>query len=187
MYIQRIIDKNIGPLADVDICMPFDKNRNPKPIILVGENGSGKSTFLSNIVDSFYELARQYFRDAINPDELGNRDGYYKIISPLEIRFNQQFLFSIVYFEEGITYLYKTGEIDFSRFKELSNIKDDANIIKNKWSSDDNIKAVIRWPKLVGEYKGTPSAEGYTLEDGTSLNLSEKDQKWLGLKDTFKF
>ena len=26
MYIQRIIDKNIGPLADVDICMPFDKN-----------------------------------------------------------------------------------------------------------------------------------------------------------------
>lgn len=79
MYIQRIIDKNIGPLADVDICMPFDKNRNPKPIILVGETGSGKSTFLSNIVDSFYELARQYFRDAINPDELGNRDGYYKV------------------------------------------------------------------------------------------------------------
>lgn len=143
MYIQRIIDKNIGPLADVDICMPFDKNRNPKPIILVGENGSGKSTFLSNIVDSFYELARQYFRDAINTDELGNRDGYYKVISPLEIRFNQQFLFSIVYFEEGITYLYKTGKIDFSRFKELSNIKDDANIIENKWSSDDNIKAVI--------------------------------------------
>ena len=45
----------------------------------------------------------------------------------------------------------------------------------------------IRWPKLVGEYKGTPSAEGYTLEDGTPLNLNEKDQKWLGLKDTFKF
>lgn len=23
--------------------------------------------------------------------------------------------------------------------------------------------------------------------DGTQLNLSEKDQKWIGLKDTFKF
>ena len=45
----------------------------------------------------------------------------------------------------------------------------------------------IQWPKLVGKYKGTPSAEGYTLEDGTPLNLSDKDQKWLGLKDTFKF
>lgn len=44
----------------------------------------------------------------------------------------------------------------------------------------------IHWPKLEGTYKGTPSAEGYTV-DGMPLNLSEKDQKWLGLKDTFKF
>lgn len=45
----------------------------------------------------------------------------------------------------------------------------------------------IEWPTLQGEYKGTASAEGYHLEDGTKLNLSDKDQKWLGLKDTFKF
>ena len=45
----------------------------------------------------------------------------------------------------------------------------------------------IQWPKLQGEYKGTASAEGYTLDDGTALNLSDKDQKWLGIKDTFKF
>ena len=45
----------------------------------------------------------------------------------------------------------------------------------------------IEWPDLVGEYKGSASGEGYTLSDGTKLNLSDKDQKWLGLKDTFKF
>lgn len=45
----------------------------------------------------------------------------------------------------------------------------------------------IEWPELKGEYRGSASAEGYTLEDGTALNLSDKDQKWLGLKDTFKF
>ena len=45
----------------------------------------------------------------------------------------------------------------------------------------------IEWPEPNGEYKGSASAEGYTLEDGTALNLSDKDQKWLGLKDTFKF
>ena len=44
----------------------------------------------------------------------------------------------------------------------------------------------IQWPKLEGDYNGTASAEGY-LVDGAPLNLSEKDQKWLGLKDTFKF
>ena len=45
----------------------------------------------------------------------------------------------------------------------------------------------IEQPQLTGEYQGTASGEGYTLEDGTPLNLSEKDTKWLGLKDTFKF
>ena len=37
-----------------------------------------------------------------------------------------------------------------------------------------------------GEYRGSASADGCTLADGTPLNLSEKDQQWLGLKDTFK-
>lgn len=45
----------------------------------------------------------------------------------------------------------------------------------------------IIWPQLIGEYRGTASAEGYTLSDGTKLNLSDKDQKWLQLKDTFKY
>lgn len=45
----------------------------------------------------------------------------------------------------------------------------------------------IEWPSLVGEYKGSADSQGYTLEDGTPLNLSDKDKKWLGLKDTFKF
>ena len=36
-------------------------------------------------------------------------------------------------------------------------------------------------------YNGTASAEGYALKDGTKLNLSDKDQKWVGVKDTFKF
>ncbi len=45
----------------------------------------------------------------------------------------------------------------------------------------------IDWPQLQGKYRGSASAEGYTLEDGTPLNLSDKDQKWLGIKDTFRF
>lgn len=43
----------------------------------------------------------------------------------------------------------------------------------------------IKWPNICGDYQKTASAEGYELEDGTKLNLSEKDQKWLGIKDTF--
>ena len=35
---------------------------------------------------------------------------------------------------------------------------------------------------LKGEYKGTASAEGYTV-DGVALNCSDKDQKRLGIKE----
>ncbi len=45
----------------------------------------------------------------------------------------------------------------------------------------------IIWPQVVGNYQGNASAEGYALEDGTKLNLSGKDQQWLGMKETFKF
>lgn len=48
-------------------------------------------------------------------------------------------------------------------------------------------KIGIKWPQLIGEYQGTASSKGYHLEDGTKLNLSEKDEKWMGLKDTFHF
>ena len=45
----------------------------------------------------------------------------------------------------------------------------------------------IQWPEVVGEYHNSASAEGYTLADGTPLKLSEKDQKWAVLNDTFTF
>ena len=44
----------------------------------------------------------------------------------------------------------------------------------------------IQWPGLEGTYRGNPGAEGYTV-DGAPLILSEKDQKWQGFRDTFKF
>lgn len=41
----------------------------------------------------------------------------------------------------------------------------------------------IEWPEVHGTYNGNASGEGYSLGDGTALNLSEKDTLWnrLGL------
>ena len=44
----------------------------------------------------------------------------------------------------------------------------------------------IAWPKLEGTYQGSASAEGYTV-DGAPLKLSDKDQKWPGIRDAFHF
>ena len=45
----------------------------------------------------------------------------------------------------------------------------------------------IEWPELIGSYPGSASAAGYMLSDGHPLVLSDKDQKWLGLKATFRY
>lgn len=42
-------------------------------------------------------------------------------------------------------------------------------------------KIGVEWPSVVGEYKGTASAAGYAMADGTPLNLSPKDQEWGGI------
>lgn len=45
----------------------------------------------------------------------------------------------------------------------------------------------IIWPEVTGVYQGTASAQGYGMADGTPLTLSQKDQKWSGLQETFHF
>ena len=43
----------------------------------------------------------------------------------------------------------------------------------------------IQWPEITGSYCGSASAEGYTMADGTPLNLSDKDQKWPTIENVF--
>lgn len=45
----------------------------------------------------------------------------------------------------------------------------------------------IEWPEIKGNYPGSADPSGYTMADGTPLNLSEKDTKWAGLNETFHF
>lgn len=45
----------------------------------------------------------------------------------------------------------------------------------------------VEWPQVIGTYRGNADSEGYSLEDGTPLILSEKDKYWKGLSETFHF
>lgn len=42
----------------------------------------------------------------------------------------------------------------------------------------------IQWPQIRGEYPGNGSITGYSMEDGTPLNINERDQNW-GTLDQF--
>lgn len=45
MYINKIKCENNGPIKNLNIKMPFNDQKLPKPLIIVGKNGSGKSVF----------------------------------------------------------------------------------------------------------------------------------------------
>ena len=73
-------------------------------------------------------------------------------------------------------------------FLVLSEVAEFCYKVNDFWHPNDegglawNDPAIgIQWPHLVGEYPGSASGEGYALDDGTPINLSEKDQKWTGL------
>ena len=97
MYTKRIQLANYGPIQKLDIEFPIEGDL-PKPVVLVGENGSGKSILLSHIVNGLI-LAK----DAIYPEtsEL-ERDNVYKLRSSSYIKSGTEFYFGRVDFEEGL-------------------------------------------------------------------------------------
>ena len=97
MYARRLQLINYGPIDRLDIVCPFDDDR-PKPILLVGENGSGKSILLSHIVNGLL-LAQQVAYPATPEVESGK---VYKLRSPSYITSGRDFYFAQVDFEEDV-------------------------------------------------------------------------------------
>lgn len=143
MYIKKISDVNLGPIKNSTIEFPFDEKK-PKPIILVGENGSGKSTFISTIVDSFYEIASMAFSDARKPAEIEGYQ-YYKTISPTEIYFREKYLYSYIVLEDSkdkipkIEYVFKSGNVSIDDFKKK--VKEVSQALT--WKDKENYKKAV--------------------------------------------
>ena len=97
MYTKRVQITNYGPVDQLDIDFPFDGDV-PKPVLLVGENGSGKSIFLSHIVNGLVSA-----KDAIYPDTPEvETSKVYKIRSGLYIKSGREFSFAKVDFEDEL-------------------------------------------------------------------------------------
>ena len=97
MYTKRIQIVNYGPVDQLDITLPLDGD-NPKPVVLVGENGSGKSILLSHIVNGLTAA-----KDLVYPDTTEvNRGKVYKLRSGYYIKTGRQFYFARVDFENDL-------------------------------------------------------------------------------------
>ena len=97
MYSKRIQLINYGPITQLDIVCPFHDDQ-PKPLIFVGENGSGKSLLLSHIVNGL--LIAQNLAYPETPEIATGR--VYKLRSPSYIRSGCEFSFARVEFESNV-------------------------------------------------------------------------------------
>ncbi|AKF24709.1 hypothetical protein YH65_04395 [Sulfurovum lithotrophicum] len=112
MYLKHMAIKNIGPISELNIELPFNDDGNPKPIIFVGENGAGKTIMLSQIIDSFYEIGGAAFNDIKVSQGMGHK--YYKVSGAVNIQIGKDKGFSALQFLDStnkIEYLDKVGEI----------------------------------------------------------------------------
>ena len=97
MYVERVQIINYGPLRNLDISLPFDAER-PKPVLLVGENGSGKSILLSHIVNGMIAA-----KDARYPESNEVDDAkVFKLRSSSYISVGAQYYYARIDFESGI-------------------------------------------------------------------------------------
>ena len=135
MYLNKIITHNLGPISKINLDLPFNSNGNPKPLIIVGENGTGKSIFISNIVDSFYEIIGSEFL-CVRKNSVGTAYKYFKIIDLKEIKYDEKYLFSYIEFKDKmgcIDYLFKSGDILKTNIEKLINKN-----LSNSFSWEDN-------------------------------------------------
>lgn len=112
MYVKTIFCENMGPIKNAVVKAGFTLEGNPKPIVLVGKNGSGKSIMLSNIVDALHELGSQAFSDVTKTMGLGHK--FFKLTSGNHIRLGAKGLVGYVQFtcadKRSLEYLYLRGD-----------------------------------------------------------------------------
>ena len=97
MYIKRIHIANYGPIRNLDISLPFDEER-PKSILLVGENGSGKSILLSHIVNGMITAKDAEYQESTELDA----GKVFKLRSNSYIAVGAEYYFARIDFESGL-------------------------------------------------------------------------------------
>ena len=109
MYTKRIQLLNYGPIEKLDIEFPFS-GETPQPVVLVGENGSGKSILLSHIVNGLLTAKGVAYPETPEVD-VGK---VYKLRSSSYIKSGSEYYFGRVDFEGS----FFIGEMRTRRNKE---------------------------------------------------------------------
>lgn len=108
MYLKRLELKNTGPIDHAKIECRFNEDKTPKPIVLVGKNGSGKSVATAHVVSALIEAHGAVFEDS--DVEKGK---VYKLRSPSYIRHGADYSTAEIHFSDN----FSTYEIQLKKPK----------------------------------------------------------------------
>lgn len=100
MYLKNLFIENAGAIEKISLVEEdIFHEELPKPIILLGKNGTGKTTLMSSIVDALYELSSQCFDDILPTNGLSRK--YFKITGLKSIKAGAQHYFSYINFKSA--------------------------------------------------------------------------------------
>lgn len=101
MYLKHVYISNGGPITDLELTPQFRQDGTPKPIVIVGSNGSGKTSLLSTIADALLELqVRAHYTDILPINKAGNRY-FYRLLGGGTTAIGKSFQISVLKFQEN--------------------------------------------------------------------------------------
>lgn len=120
MYLRECLLENVGPLEFVDLSLPFNEDGTPKPVVLVGQNGSGKSIMLSHVVDALIEFAKIAYEDIL-VGQGSTRTPFFKLVGGPTQRTGTDFGIALLQFSDGESihcYVDKSGTLNPADYGE---------------------------------------------------------------------
>lgn len=114
MYLRECLIENVGPITALDVSLSLDTAGNPKPLILVGKNGTGKTIVLAYVLDALAELAKKKFSDIAIGQQIGHSP-FFKVTSGGDIRSLSGSSLGLLEFSDAdskFCYVEKVGQID---------------------------------------------------------------------------
>lgn len=120
MYLKEIKIENYGSIEKIDYNFPFLDNGDPKPVILMGKNGAGKTLVISNIVHALIELKRKGYREIPETDETS----YYRLGTKEYIKNGSEYSYINYNFSNGISFVdLATNNYEKVKSKKLEHIE----------------------------------------------------------------
>ncbi|SEH31544.1 AAA domain-containing protein, putative AbiEii toxin, Type IV TA system [Methylobacterium sp. 275MFSha3.1] len=113
MYLTNLVIINNGAISRLELEPQIKEDGSPKPIVLVGTNGSGKTSVLSTIADALVEYASLHYQRVTPLEGAGHK--YFKVLGGRSIKEGCNHIVELARFSSGENHIYykaKAGNIE---------------------------------------------------------------------------